>query len=220
MFVRDDGDGETHDGKLLVVPSAVDGVDVAAQSIVSIIKVGYDKVESFDRGLTDRINLVWPTHKHKVVAAHVADEPFRSRQFSYDRRENAARDYKDFVASAIAVTVVEGLEIVDIQIGQGEGLPTFDSSRGLEQDRGISREACEGIGIQRSGQATQTQTHPLHHIFRMVGNRDVVVDPERAPVDIIQANVPDEDNEREPTEKGIALQVSREGFDRPSSRAF
>ena len=132
VLIRDDGNGETYEGELFVVPSVVDGVDVATQSIVAIIKIRDDEVESFDCSLADSIDRVWTTHEHKVIAADVAHEPFRSGQFPNNRRQNAARNREYFVASSISIAIVEGLKIVDVGIGQGEGLPTFDSGRRLE----------------------------------------------------------------------------------------
>lgn len=63
----------------------------------------------------------------------MADKSFRAGQLPHDRREDAASDNQHFISTSIAVTVVERLEIIDVEIGKGKGLLALYVSRGLTE---------------------------------------------------------------------------------------
>ena len=219
-FVGHDGDRETHHRKLLFVASPIDGIDIALEAIVTVVEIRDHQIEAFDNGLADGVDAVGPAHEYKVVSPDMADKSFCTGQFSHYRSEDAAGDDEDFISTAIAIAIVKGFKIVDIDIGQGEGLSALNSGGGFKQDRGVAREAGEGVRIKRTGQAAEAEAHTVDHVFGSIGDRDEIVDSQFPPVDIVESAVPDEEDQRQSPEEGIVLEVSRECFRRMAPSSF
>lgn len=154
-FIGNNGNGETHDRKLLLIPTAINGVDIALEAIVPVVKVRNDQIETFGHGLADGVDVVRVAHEDEIISADGADKSLRAGEFSHHIGEDAARHDEDFISTAIAIPVVEGLEIVDIDVGEREGLPALDPGSGFKQNSGVAREASEGIGIEQTSQAAE-----------------------------------------------------------------
>ena len=148
MFIRHHGDGHTHDGKSFVVAAAVDGVDESCLSILRIVEVRNDQIEPLDEGLADRIDGGGGAHKHKVVSAHMADESVGAGQFADHGGKDPAGDDQDFVAAGIPIPIVERLEVIDVQVGQGKGRSVFDAGGRFVENGAVAGEPGEGIRVQ------------------------------------------------------------------------
>jgi len=207
MFVRHQGDGQTHNGKSFVVAAAVDGVDEPCLSIFRIVEIRNDQVEPLDESLANRIDGGGSAHEHKVVSTHMPDESVGTGQFADHGREDSAGDYQDFVAAGIAIPVVERFEVVDIQIGQGEGCPAFDARGRFMENRAVAGESGEGIGVQRAFKPAQAEAHPLRHFVGTVGHGDIVVHPERRPIQIVDPDITHQDDQGQPSQEGVGAQV-------------
>jgi len=160
-FVGDNGNRETHDGKLLSISPAINGIDITLEAIVTVVKVRNDQVETFDHGLADGVDFVRAAHEHESISADMTDKALRPGEFSDHRRENAARHDKNLITTAVSVPVVKRFEIVDIDIGKCEGLSALDPGNGFQQDRRVAWEASERIGIERTGKAAKTEAHTM-----------------------------------------------------------
>lgn len=147
-LVGDDGDRQAHDRKLLFIPATVYGVDITLEAILTVVEIGNHQIKSFDDGFADCVDGVRSAHEDKVVASDMADKSFRPRQLADYCREDAAGDDQHFVSTSIAVAVVERLEIVDVEVGEREGLLALDSSSSFTEDGGVTRQACEGIRVE------------------------------------------------------------------------
>ena len=107
-----------------------------------------------------------------------------------------------------------------MHLHQGEGLTALNSGGGFEQDGGVAWKPGEGVGIERTGQTAEAEAHTVDHVFRTIGDRDEIVDSQFPPVDIVESAVPDEEDQRQPPEEGIVLEVSRECFRRMAPGSF
>ncbi len=115
-----------------MIPFSVDGIDVALQPVVAIVKIRNHQVEPFNHGFANRVDVIGVAHKDKIIPAHVADKPFYSGELTDDRRENATSHYQHLVTTAVSIPVIERLEIVDIKVSQREGLAALNAGRGFE----------------------------------------------------------------------------------------
>ena len=207
MTVCDDRNRQAHHRKLFVILFPVDGVDIALKPVVAIIKIRNHQIKSPDHRLANGTDVVRVAHEDKVVAAHMSDKPFSFRKFPDDGGENAAGDNEYFVAPAVSVAVVKRFEIIDVEIGQRKGLAAFNAGRGFKEDAGIAGKTGERVGIKGAGEPAQTEAHPVDDFVWAIGNADIVVHVDRSPVDIIETDVANHDNQRQSAEERIVLDV-------------
>ncbi|SPP64758.1 hypothetical protein NITLEN_20398 [Nitrospira lenta] len=76
--------------------------------------------------------MIGVAHKDKVIAAHMAHEPFYSGTFTDDCRENTTGYHQYLVPPTVSIPVIERLEIVDIKIRQREGFAALNAGGRFE----------------------------------------------------------------------------------------
>ena len=146
----------------------------------------------------------------------MADKSIGAGQFADDGRQDPAGDHQHLIAASIAVAVVERLKVVDIQVRQGKGRSTVDTGGRFMENRAVAREPGQGIGVQRSLKPAEAEAHPLRDFVRAVGHGDIVVHAERRPIQIIDPNIPYQDDQREPSQEGIGRNsLARVSAERP-----
>ncbi|SPP64759.1 hypothetical protein NITLEN_20399 [Nitrospira lenta] len=60
----------------------------------------------------------------------------------------------------------------------------------------------------------------MDDFIRAIGEADIVIDVDAAPVDIVEANVTNQHDQWQSSEKGIVLKMSGERFYRSAARSF
>lgn len=71
-----------------MIPFSIDGIDVALQSVVAIVKIRYHQIELFNHGFANYADVIGVAHKDKIIAARIADEPLYSGKLTVDCRKN------------------------------------------------------------------------------------------------------------------------------------
>jgi len=88
VAVRHDRNRYAHHGKLFMLPFSVDGIDVALQPVVAIVKIRYHQIEPFNHCFANYADVIGVAHKDKIIAARMADEPLYPGKLTDECREN------------------------------------------------------------------------------------------------------------------------------------
>jgi hypothetical protein len=129
------------------------GLVLAVQGLVAAGRQVLGREEAAHLGvevLADALQALGPVlrtqHHHEVVAADMADEV----QLRVGRLgQHAGGELDDVVADAVAVDVVEGLEVVDVPERGHEGAAGLDEAVEMVVDRHIARQQGQRVGIAR-----------------------------------------------------------------------
>ena len=143
----DDGEGAAHDGEELGIILSVDGMDSAVVDIFFVVEIWNDEVEASAYFLTGGFYTIGWGNEYEIVAADMADIGIGVFEIANGVDEDPGGHSEDFVASAEAVFIIEGFEVIEIQVSEGEMLAFFEALFGFPHDSEISRKPGERIGV-------------------------------------------------------------------------
>src|SRR5690606_9685329 len=179
--VAGDPEGDRADGNGVALTAAVHDLDVAAQGVGGVVVVEDAVVEPLDDLLAVRLGHLGVDDGDEVVASDVADEGVALTDGVGGVLEAAAAEADHLVAPHEAVVVVERLEIVEVAVHEGEGLPGGDAILDLLGDPEVPGKAGEGRQVAGGLGAPQHGLHASDQLRDVEGLRDVVVGAELQP---------------------------------------
>jgi len=94
-----------------MIPFSIDGIDVALQSVVAIVKIRYHQIELFNHGFANYADAIGVAHKDKIIAARIAAEPLYSGKLTVDCRKNG-------LLKRILAYVSKSILQLDLQLSQ------------------------------------------------------------------------------------------------------
>ena len=85
----------------------------------------------------------------------MSDKTFWPGAFAHHGTDQATRHHQYLIAPAVAIAIVEGLEVVDVKICQSKGPAGLDPTRRFVEDGSIAGKTGQGIRVQRAGHSAQ-----------------------------------------------------------------
>ena len=114
------GDRDAHDGEAAQDAVAIVGLDEAALAIDLVVVERHQAVEGLDDGQADLVGEVARGDEHEVVAGDVADEVAGAADARDDLAHDVAGLQDHAVGLGVAVVVVERLQVVEVEVAEGE----------------------------------------------------------------------------------------------------
>jgi hypothetical protein len=139
MGVGGDARRDRYDREGEALAGPVGDLDVAAEGVGGVVELQDAVVESVDECLAVRLGMLCRHDRDEVVAADVADEGVGLAD-GVDRLLEARRaELDDLIAAHEPVVVVEGLEVVEVAVDEGEGIARLDPMLDLGSDPEVAR---------------------------------------------------------------------------------
>ena len=121
-------------------------LDRAALAVVGVVELGHRAVEARDDLLGDAFGVLRHAEDDEVVAADVADEGVVTAVLLRRGEEDARQRLDRLVAAGVAVVVVEGLEVIDVDLEHRERRAGAETALELLVDRVVAGQSGERAG--------------------------------------------------------------------------
>ena len=185
---------------------AVGGLDETIVPVGPVIEGRYDFVKRQDDLGGGLLNGIDGGDENEIIPPDVADET-RLGLLTLDDVENEPPRYAyDLVPAGKAVMVVEGLEIIEIGIGQGKDIAGFDACLDAPAYGYVAGKLRQGIDVDHPFGPQHGEGNAGHPLGLDVGPFQVVIDKERVRCGDVGAAVHNEQN-GELVENGVALEI-------------
>lgn len=113
-------EGQGHHGEGVPLAATIDYFDVATQGVSRVVKIKHAVIKSFDGFFAKGFGHTWRDDRHKVVSANVPDETFGDFK-TLDRLVKAICTETDhFVTTHESIVIVEGFQVVEVTMDEGE----------------------------------------------------------------------------------------------------
>ena len=118
-------------------PLPVDDFNISLFSICLVIKPRNFAIECFDHRVAHNMGRIDIRNNYKIIAADMSDEITGRPMFGHYIHNDFSQKTDGFVAMAVSIVVVKGLEIINIKIEKCEDALAFQPALKLIFNRGI-----------------------------------------------------------------------------------